>query len=150
MGHPRRAKDAPSPVELLAIFQAKESGVSLPEISRRTKYAISSIIRWYEKWGRDTAFLEAVVCEAPLVARDVTFDVLFPDLDRQSVFEVPGPVEIKEDFKKPLASYSQLVDNSSYSDPDEKLKAYFGVDTLTVLADPTHRHQGESSDEWDE
>lgn len=78
MGHPRRAKSAPSPVALLAIMQAKEQGMPLAEISRRTKYAKSSVIRWWEQWKGEVAFFDAVCCEAPDLAAKHSFDVLYP------------------------------------------------------------------------
>jgi hypothetical protein len=90
MGHPRRAEAAPSPVQLLAIFSAKENGVPLPEIAKRTKYSVSSIMRWWDKWGSDTAFYESVNCEMPELLSGHTFDVLFPDVERQATFELGG------------------------------------------------------------
>jgi hypothetical protein len=130
MGHPRRAEAAPSPVQLLAIFQAKESGVPLPEISRRTKYAVSSIIRWWEKWGKDTAFFEAVSCEIPDLAKEHSFDALFPDAERQGTFDLGGPVEISKHFSGGDALSAQIEDLA-----------------LTPLATV---HPGLAGDEWDE
>lgn len=150
MGHPRRAKDAPSPVELLAIFQAKESGIPLPEISRRTKYAVSSIIRWWEKWGADTAFFEAVSCEVPDLAKEHSFDVLYPDLDRQGTFEGCGPVEIEADFSRPLVSPGIFADDEPSTDPEFIMKAFSSFEPYGPSDTPTQLPQGQSPDEWDE
>lgn len=122
MGHPRRAESAPSPVQLLAIFQAKETGIPLEEISRRTKYAVSSVLRWYDKWGKDVAFFEAVSCEIPDLVKEHSFDALFPDRERQQLLELEGPVEISESLSHPLANYSEFYNDEAFRDPGEHLR----------------------------
>jgi hypothetical protein len=123
MGHPRRAEAAPSPVQLLAIFQAKEKGIPVEEISRRTKYAVSSVLRWYDKWGKDVAFFEAVSCEIPELANEHSFDRLFPDRERQQLLELEGPVEISETLSRPLINYGQFSDSEPFRGPDDLFRA---------------------------
>lgn len=88
MGHPRRAEAAPSPVQLLAIFSAKENGIPIAEISRRTKHSQSTIMRWWQQWGRDTAFYEAAGCEAPDLLKEYSFDTFYPDVEKQGTFDL--------------------------------------------------------------
>lgn len=142
MGHPRRAQAAPSPVQLLAIFQAKEQGIPLPEISRRTKYAVSSIMRWWHQWGSDTAFFEAVGCELPDLIRAHSFDVLFPDLDIQGTFELAREPE----------THAVALPKSASRDPGS-LRGNIGFSApLDALKDqPVHfAHPSLSGDDWDQ
>lgn len=78
MGH-RRHADSPSPIQLLAILAAKDSGVSLNKISRRTRYSESTIMRWWVKWGRESSvFVESINCEAPELFEKYAFAKLYP------------------------------------------------------------------------
>lgn len=142
MGHPRRAEAAPSPVQLLAIFQAKEKGIPLPEISRRTKYAVSSIMRWWNQWGSDTAFFEAVGCELPELIQAHSFDVLYPDLDLQATFDLASESAPQTPAEKTDAMHegASLSGTASFSAP------------LEQFADRSVRfiHPGLTGDGWDE
>lgn len=124
MGHPRRAQAAPSPVQLLAIFQAKEQGLPLPEISRRTKYAVSSIMRWWHQWGEDTAFFEAVGCELPDLVRAHSFDVLFPDLETKLISDesLETPTVMPKELLPPKTQPVSLKGDASFSAPLEAIK----------------------------
>lgn len=52
MGHKRQAP-APSPLQLFAIFDAYARGLTMPAIARRTRYSVSTLLRWYNQWGHE-------------------------------------------------------------------------------------------------
>jgi hypothetical protein len=52
MGHKRLAP-APSPLQLFAIFDAYSRGQTMPAISKRTRYSVSTLLRWYNQWGHE-------------------------------------------------------------------------------------------------
>lgn len=54
MGHKRHAA-SPSPLQLFAIFDAYARGQTMPTIAKRTRYSVSTLLRWYNLWGHEYA-----------------------------------------------------------------------------------------------
>lgn len=52
MGHKRHAA-SPSPLQLFAIFDAYAKGQTMPVIAKRTRYSVSTLLRWYNVWGHE-------------------------------------------------------------------------------------------------
>lgn len=109
MGHKRKAS-APSPLMLLSILEARERGIPMPEIARRTKHSISSIMRWHEKFGHETNFFKALMAKMPDVSEKLRFEVLFPDrpvsLAPEPKLHPDGSVQYSNSVENPPAETS--------------------------------------------
>lgn len=85
MGHKRHAA-SPSPLQLLAIFDAYAKGTTLPAIAKRTKYSVSTLLRWYNLWGHEyVTWRRLAFSSAGDAMFEETFDRLFP---------LPEPTEL--------------------------------------------------------
>lgn len=77
MGHKRQAPP-PSPLRMLAMLDARGRGIPLPEIAKRTKHSISSIMRWTDKFGPEVRFLHALHKAYPDMQSELSFDLFYP------------------------------------------------------------------------
>lgn len=78
MGHKRHASP-PSPLQLLAIFDAYAKGTSMPAIAKRTKYSTSTLLRWYNAFGHEYATWKRLAFSSvgdPMF--EETYEKLFP------------------------------------------------------------------------
>jgi hypothetical protein len=60
------------------MFEARARGVSLPEMAKRTKHSISSIMRWESKYGHEVEFMKLLLQNHPDLRKEIGFEVLYP------------------------------------------------------------------------
>lgn len=83
MGH-KRKNPTPSPMRMLAIHAAREGGMSLPDIAKRTKHSVSSIMRWHRQHGDEAQFLQLLFQNYPDLKENLSFDAWYPGEQKQS------------------------------------------------------------------
>lgn len=77
MGH-KRTNPTPSPIKMLAIHHAHATGMSLSDISKRTKHSVSSIMRWNRLHGHEVQFMEIMLHAFPDLKQSITLDAFYP------------------------------------------------------------------------
>lgn len=82
MGYERQAP-APSPLQMLSIFQAKTKGIPLCEIAARTKFSMSTLIRWWTKWGHEYSIFMRMMEKDTTFLNEHNFDSFYPDVENK-------------------------------------------------------------------
>jgi len=77
MGYKRHAP-TPSPLRLLSICDARERGVPLPEIAKRTRHSISSIMRWSDKFNEELEHFQTLLRTNENLKDQLSFESFYP------------------------------------------------------------------------